>query len=585
MLLTDEQIHEIRRIIEEHHSAFVANVIDPKAIAPELLEKLKAKGMINPQINSTQEAYLYGIVLAVMNEPKAATMGYDQFKEYVRKNPIPLSPPEVRAIEMAQHHAAEYAVGLANRINTYKTEQVDDLDRSLVAQEIRGEIQTATAENIAKRESVRKLKSDLGWKRKDWSRDWDRIAVTEKNTAMQRGAANHYAKEYGKDVLVFKRPMPDACKHCVKAYLVPGTNRPKVFKLSELEANGTNYGKKAALWLPTVGSLHPNCQCQLGRVPKGWGFDEDGELVPGGEYLEVVEDLERSIQEEMDLQKAFKLQGNVNIQGIPIAIENRKGSKRKWKDAQGNTGETRMQYAYGYVKRTQGLDGDEMDVFVGPNPKAENVYIVHQQNPDVGTYDEEKVMIGFSDPHRALAAYRAHYDRDDFDVTVTPMAVDQFKRWLAGTAPEVGEMFQLGKPVTKLVIPLKKSLGSGGKLLPEVAAAHSPAGNRAPGPSSAANFLFNIPKRKPAKKVEDEGMDPEPREVLDVAARGRESVKRDKSVYHIEEPLGDKTRPIEIPERFQGEPRDSDEIETNKKLVEDEGKKNLRRPNNKVEVG
>lgn len=347
MLLTDEQIHEIRRIIEEHHSAFVANTIDPNAVDPELLERLREKGLLNAQINSTQEAYLYGVMLAAMNDPKAATMGYDQFKEHLRKNPIPLSQVETRAIEMAQHRAARYAVGLANSISTYTTEQVDALDRTMVAQAIREEIQTATAENIAKRESVRKLKSDLGWKRKDWSRDWDRVAVTEKNTAMQRGAADHYGKEFGKDVLVFKRPMPDACKHCVSAYLVPGTNRPKVFKLSELEANGSNFGMKVAQWLPTVGGLHPNCQCQLVRLPKGWGFDEDGELLPDGKYLEIVEDLERSIQEECDLQKAFKLQGSVSIQGIPISIENRKGSKRVWKDAQGNTGETRMQYAYG----------------------------------------------------------------------------------------------------------------------------------------------------------------------------------------------------------------------------------------------
>lgn len=585
MLLTDEQIYEIRRIIEEHHSAFVANMIDPKAIPPELLNKLREKGLLNIKINSTQEAYLYGVVLAAMNDPKAAGMGYDQFKEYIRKNPIPLSAPEERAIEMAQHRAANYAVGLANKITTEFTEQVDALDRSLTAQEIRGEIQTATAENIAKRESVRKLKSDLGWKRKDWSRDWDRIAVTEKNTAMQRGTANHYAKEYGKDVLVFKRTMPDACKHCVAAYNVPGTNRPKVFKLSELEANGTNFGKKANQWLPTVGSLHPNCQCQLVRMPKGWGFDEDGELVPGGKYLEVVEDLERSIQEEMDLQKAFKLQGNVTIQGIPIAIENRKGSKRVWKDAQGNTGETRMQYAYGYVKGTQGLDGDGMDVFVGPNPQAANVYIVHQQNPDVGTYDEEKVMIGFSDPHRALAAYRAHYDRGDFDLTVTPMEVDQFKRWLAGTAPEVGEMFQLGKPTLKLVLPLQKSLGSEGRVSKEIASADSPAGNRAPGPGVGANYLFNLPKRRKAEKIEDAGMKPTPQEIVDVGDENREYIRRDREVYHVDGVLGDKTRPIEIPERYQGPPRDEDEVERNKKLLEDEGKKNIRRPNNKVEVG
>jgi hypothetical protein len=61
------------------------------------------------------------------------------------------------------------------------------------------------------------------------------------------------------------------CKKCHGLYLnVNGT--PKVFKMSELIANGSNYGKKAADWKPCLTSLHPNCRCLLSEVSPGWGF-------------------------------------------------------------------------------------------------------------------------------------------------------------------------------------------------------------------------------------------------------------------------------------------------------------------------
>ena len=54
---------------------------------------------------------------------------------------------------------------------------------------------------------------------------------------------------------------------------------PKVFKLSELIGNGTNYGKKQADWVATLGIIHPYCQCTLGIKPKDTEFDKNGNLV------------------------------------------------------------------------------------------------------------------------------------------------------------------------------------------------------------------------------------------------------------------------------------------------------------------
>lgn len=65
------------------------------------------------------------------------------------------------------------------------------------------------------------------------------------------------------------------CKHCKKAYLMEDEVTPRVFRLSDLKANGSNYGLKTADWVPTLGSLHPNCRCSLSEIPQGFGFKEN----------------------------------------------------------------------------------------------------------------------------------------------------------------------------------------------------------------------------------------------------------------------------------------------------------------------
>jgi hypothetical protein len=104
------------------------------------------------------------------------------------------------------------------------------------------------------------------------------VASTEISSAIQNGIAHEIRNNYGSDALVYKMPNPDACKHCRVAYLTE-SGVPKIFRLSDL--SDSNYGKKVSDWEPTIGPLHPWCQCQLHYVPKGYDFviDKDGKPV------------------------------------------------------------------------------------------------------------------------------------------------------------------------------------------------------------------------------------------------------------------------------------------------------------------
>lgn len=138
-------------------------------------------------------------------------------------------------------------------------------------------IRDKTAGNRERRETIDRLRSDLGHAMGNWTRDWQRIATTESNNAIQEGTAGTIEQRHGADVLVSKMPRPDACPDCRRLYTRGG--EPIIFKLSELRANGSNVGRRKADWKPTIEAIHPWCGCMLVRVPEGMVW-EDGELRP-----------------------------------------------------------------------------------------------------------------------------------------------------------------------------------------------------------------------------------------------------------------------------------------------------------------
>ncbi len=125
--------------------------------------------------------------------------------------------------------------------------------------------------------------------------------------------------------------------------------------------------------------------------------------------------------------------GTVEWNGMHIAIENPKGSVRK-----GDGWSTEMQDHYGYVKRTKGADGDQVDVFMGPNPKSDHVWVIHQQDFN-GNFDEHKAMLGFNDRAEAMQAYdRAFSDGRGIEriKDMESMSAAEFKDWVNSDKPK-----------------------------------------------------------------------------------------------------------------------------------------------------
>lgn len=145
--------------------------------------------------------------------------------------------------------------------------------------------------------------------------------------------------------------------------------------------------------------------------------------------------------------------GRVRIQGLDIAIENPKGSTRSGTDPNGNRWESTMAHHYGDIKGTKAADGDNLDVFIGPYPEIDQVFVIDQPNAD-GSFDEHKILLGYANEKEAREGYLANYEKGWKVGPITRMSMDEFKTWvregdttkpLATEGPQPGPKVELGQ--------------------------------------------------------------------------------------------------------------------------------------------
>src|SRR5688500_16761693 len=193
-LLSTQLLFQMQEIVRKHHMAFVVAAFGEDAVPPSVLEFLKAQGLVKPGSKIIDDVYLYGQVLGVLEKPEVKGWSLDQLKEHLTKNPISLTPVEQSALKTAKLSAATYCQGLGNVVDKESGQLLIEADHKL-REKLQGDIQDATAKAIEARKTVKQLKSDLGWATQDWTRNLDRIAITEMHNAMQQGAADSHANE------------------------------------------------------------------------------------------------------------------------------------------------------------------------------------------------------------------------------------------------------------------------------------------------------------------------------------------------------------------------------------------------------
>lgn len=183
---------------------------------------------------------------------------------------------------------------------------------------------------------------------------------------------------------------------------------------------------------------------ELANIPPPPGYEaEPVAQINGGTRAEPIEvstpeDVIRAgsvVKEPTEAQKeAGNYQkGHVKLHGLDIAIENPKGSTRSGKTKDGTEWSVKMPATYGYVKRTEGQDGDAIDVYIGDNPQSQRVFVIDQVDPETGKGDEHKAILGTFSRREAQSIYDAAFSDGSGPkrrAAVKGMLVDEFKEWL-----------------------------------------------------------------------------------------------------------------------------------------------------------
>lgn len=127
--------------------------------------------------------------------------------------------------------------------------------------------------------------------------------------------------------------------------------------------------------------------------------------------------------------------GHVSLNGLDVTIENPRGSTRTGVQ-EGKPWQVKMQNPYGYIRKTEGADGDHMDVYLGDHiTKQSPVFVIDQIDPKTKQFDEHKVIYGARGYAEAKDIYDNHFsDKSGPNRrgSITKMPLDEFKDWIKG---------------------------------------------------------------------------------------------------------------------------------------------------------
>ncbi len=282
MVSSRETIEKIREIISKHYNSLVISVLGKDVFSKKELEELERLG-----VDTSNKQSLLSLVY------------YHNFINY------PVDDKSPKTVEDAERQQTIRGLKPEGEANDYASQNINEKTRQFIdkmKQDITTRIETIIRENndsyrnnaiqnlnrdqsiddLMKESSLGKVKQQLMDTAGDADRDWLRIAITEVSNAIGIGSIDRIVTDnVNKDsdeIYVYRVIVKDArtCKWCRKFYQ-DSDDTPKLYKLSTLLNNGSNYGKKYEDWNPVSGATHPHERCsQPLELKPGFALTSDG---------------------------------------------------------------------------------------------------------------------------------------------------------------------------------------------------------------------------------------------------------------------------------------------------------------------
>ena len=338
-----------------------------------------------------------------------------------------------------------------------------------ISDKMRGDIKQILIDGVSGKKSKGQVSQALFDKMVGNNRDFQRVADTEIQNAFNNSFVQEevYNTEEGKKTYFRRIEVIDAntCPKCkaINGKIAVWSDKP----LNDEKSKDKNAdyviweGKDGKEWECPLSTLHPYCRGTWARYDIGldnididalvaeqsnnakkWNnavsaarkeYKEKGIENPDDSTKGFTDRINELYNADSDVKKSLtfsghKLQGRTTFRGLKISIENKKGTIRRGVDSDGHKWAIKMHFDYGYIRGTEGVDGDHVDCYIGDNIDAKNVYIIHQKIPGTDKYDEDKCMLGFDTLADAKAAYLKQYDKLGFFGGVDTVPFELFKQ-------------------------------------------------------------------------------------------------------------------------------------------------------------
>ena len=123
--------------------------------------------------------------------------------------------------------------------------------------------------------------------------------------------------------------------------------------------------------------------------------------------------------------------GHAVWEGFPITFEAPAGGIRRGVAPDGTPWEQSFTAAYGYVRGTEGADGDKIDVYFGPFiDVAVEAYVINELDRDTGKFKQTKSFVGFQTEDEVRAAYLGSSGKTEAQIgDIAAIPVDELKAW------------------------------------------------------------------------------------------------------------------------------------------------------------
>jgi hypothetical protein len=309
---SDFLAEQIRKLIVDHHDAFVVELFGGRALAADRIRELidaghvttdQLAGFMVPGLENDVDYYEYVHMISKIFDSTPPTERHllrgwtpDQWSREIdqkhtelwgQPRPEPGEGVTVRlpepAVEPVAFAAPEPAPWMsANEAHAYESAHAR---AGVLAQQLRDGavnelevLRAATATAVAEHDDPAELAREMMRRTGDWEHNWERIARTEIQGAYNEGRVMDALENYGPDAQIAKITETRACSACLRLHR-DADGKPRVFSVRELIDNGTNVGRRRSDWRPTIWPVHPNCRCDTMIVPPGLTVGEYGELL------------------------------------------------------------------------------------------------------------------------------------------------------------------------------------------------------------------------------------------------------------------------------------------------------------------